>query len=183
MASVAPSAEVALAELASCAPAELSRVSRLREVHAMCSAAGVLQSGTSGSSSAAAHAASAAGPGAADVAKLHALFDAAVAHGMGQMVCHYVDEVCSHDDFSSPDGVEVRSPSPFRGGKRLIADTVTPRKTNRAGETPRQRSAPSTIQSPLPIRNAEGSPLRRTQTISPSALLPSPPPPARAPVN
>ena len=26
---------------------------------------------------------------------------------MPQLVCHYVDEVCGHDDFSSPDGVEA----------------------------------------------------------------------------
>lgn len=99
---------MALAELAGCDPAELSRVARLREVHARCAAAGVLDAAAgSGSASAAAHAASAAGSGASDVARLHALFDAAVRHGMPQLVCHYVEEVCSHDDFSSPDGVEV----------------------------------------------------------------------------
>jgi len=104
--------EMALAELAACSPAELCRVARLREVHARCSAAGVLDAGYGGSFSAASHAgdasAAGAGDGAADVGKLHALFDAAVRHGMPQLVCHYVDEVCSLDDFSSPDGVEVR---------------------------------------------------------------------------
>ena len=107
---MAPTAagEEALAELAACNPAELSRVARLREVHARCSAAGVLDTAAgSGSASAAAHAASAAGEGTTDVAKLHELFDAAVLHGIPQLVCHYVEEVCGQDDFSSPDGVEV----------------------------------------------------------------------------
>ena len=42
-----------------------------------------------------------------DVAKLHQIFDAALRRGVSQLVCHYVDEVCGHDDFSSPDGVEA----------------------------------------------------------------------------
>ena len=104
-----PSAlESALAALADRSPAELSRVPTLRAAHAACAAAGVFDGGAaSASASAAAHAASAAGDGAVDVAKLHQIFDAAVHHGMPQLVCHYVDEVCGHDDFSSPDGVEA----------------------------------------------------------------------------
>lgn len=97
--------EAALAELAACNPAELSRVTKLREVHARCARAGVCTSTAAGSSAAAA--AEIVGTGAADVALLYALFDTAVLHGMPQLVCHYVEEVCSHDDFSSPDGVEV----------------------------------------------------------------------------
>ena len=106
--------ELALAELAACAPGDLSRVARLREIHARCAAAGVLNpswggSVAGGSTAAAAAAGEGEGAGgASDVAKLHALFDAAVRHGMPQLVCHYVDEVCSLDDFTSPDGVEVR---------------------------------------------------------------------------
>ena len=100
--------ESALAALADRSPAELSRVPTLRAAHAACAAAGVFDGGAaSASASAAAHAASAAGDGAVDVAKLHQIFDAAVHHGMPQLVCHYVDEVCGHDDFSSPDGVEA----------------------------------------------------------------------------
>ena len=76
-------------------------------IHSRCAQAGVLTGASVSSASATAHAASAAGDGASDVAKLHQLFDAAVANGMPQLVCHYVDEVCGHDDFSSPDGVEA----------------------------------------------------------------------------
>eukprot|EP00227_Mantoniella_beaufortii_P020849 CAMPEP_0197599684 /NCGR_PEP_ID=MMETSP1326-20131121/31884_1 /TAXON_ID=1155430 /ORGANISM="Genus nov. species nov., Strain RCC2288" /LENGTH=56 /DNA_ID=CAMNT_0043166693 /DNA_START=96 /DNA_END=262 /DNA_ORIENTATION=+ len=43
----ASAAELALAELAACAPGELSRVVRLREIHARCAAAGVLDTGGS----------------------------------------------------------------------------------------------------------------------------------------
>ena len=102
-----PPREQALAELAMCDPADLSKVQKLRVIHSRCAQAGVLTGASVSSASATAHAASAAGDGASDVAKLHQLFDAAVANGMPQLVCHYVDEVCGHDDFSSPDGVEA----------------------------------------------------------------------------
>ena len=102
-----PPREQALAELASCDPADLSKVAKLRVIHSRCAQAGVLTGASVSSATATAHAASAAGDGASDVAKLHQLFDAAVANGMPQLVCHYVDEVCGHDDFSSPDGVEA----------------------------------------------------------------------------
>ena len=102
-----PPREQALTELAMCDPADLSKVQKLRVIHSRCAQAGVLTGASVSSASATAHAASAAGDGASDVAKLHQLFDAAVANGMPQLVCHYVDEVCGHDDFSSPDGVEA----------------------------------------------------------------------------
>ena len=107
-----PPREQALAELASCDPADLSKVAKLRVIHSRCAQAGVLTGASVSSATATAHAASAAGDGASDVAKLHQLFDAAVANGMPQLVCHYVDEVCGHDDFSSPDGVEVSTLAP-----------------------------------------------------------------------
>ena len=155
--------EVALAELAACSPAELCRVARLREVHARCSTAGVLDAGYGGSFSAASHAggasAAGAGNGAADVGKLHALFDAAVRHGMPQLVCHYVDEVCSLDDFSSPDGVEVRPsnsprtpPLPLGTSHTLYKNVQTaPSVTGIAAVcSPRLTSHICRLRSPLP---------------------------------
>ena len=116
-----PAAEAALASLAAVAPAELSRVARLREIHATCAAAGIVPPASVGSSARSSHAGAIApdpglagggSDGAEDVERLHALFDAAVEHGMPQLVCHYVDEVCGHDDFTSPDGVQVSVASP-----------------------------------------------------------------------
>jgi len=101
---MASAAEAALAELAACSPAELSRVVRLHQVHVQCAAAGVLASAAGLPGSAA--------EGKGSVAELHDLFDASVQHGMHQLVCHYVDEVCGHEGFSSPDGVEVHPPQP-----------------------------------------------------------------------
>ena len=101
--SLSPAGEAALDTLVSCLPADLSRVAKLREVHAACSAAGVVDARS-------ATAETSAGDdddGAGDVARLHSLFDAAVRHGASSLVCHYVDEVCGRDDFSSPDGVEA----------------------------------------------------------------------------
>ena len=101
--SLSPAGEAALETLMSCLPADLSRVAKLREVHAACSAAGVVDARSTAETSA--------GDdddgGAGDVARLHSLFDAAVRHGASSLVCHYVDEVCGRDDFSSPDGVEA----------------------------------------------------------------------------
>ena len=103
-----PPIEEALASLAAVDPADLSRVASLRAMHAECAAAGVFAGdlGTSAASAAAARAA-VGDECAPDVAKLHQIFDAAVRRGVSQLVCHYVDEVCGHDDFSSPDGVEA----------------------------------------------------------------------------
>ena len=101
--SLSSAGEAALETLVSCLPADLSRVAKLREVHAACSAAGVVDARS-------ATAETSAGDdddGAGDVARLHSLFDAAVRHGVSSLVCHYVDEVCGRDDFSSPDGVEA----------------------------------------------------------------------------
>jgi len=101
--SLSPTGEAALETLVSCLPADLSRVAKLREVHAACSAAGVVDARS-------ATAETSAGDdddGAGDVARLHSLFDASVRHGASSLVCHYVDEVCGRDDFSSPDGVEA----------------------------------------------------------------------------
>ena len=103
-----PPIEEALASLAAVDPADLSRVASLRAMHAECAAAGVFAGdlGTSAASAAAARAA-VGDECAPDVAKLHQIFDAALRRGVSQLVCHYVDEVCGHDDFSSPDGVEA----------------------------------------------------------------------------
>ena len=99
--SLSPAGEAALDMLVSCHPADLSRVAKLREVHSACVSAGVV-AGRSTQNSTLNDA-----DGASDVAQLHSLFDAAVTHGAGSLVCHYVDEVCGRDDFSSPDGVEA----------------------------------------------------------------------------
>ena len=100
--SLSPAGEAALETLMSCLPADLSRVAKLREVHAACSAAGVVDARSTAETSAGDD-----DDGAGDVARLHSLFDAAVRHGASSLVCHYVDEVCGRDDFSSPDGVEA----------------------------------------------------------------------------
>ena len=101
--SLSPAGEAALETLVSCLPADLSRVAKLREVHAVCSAAGVVDA----RSATAKPSAGDDEDGAGDVARLHGLFDAAVRHGASSLVYHYVDEVCGQDDFSSPDGVEA----------------------------------------------------------------------------
>ena len=108
-AALSPAMERALEDLASTDPSDLSSVKNLREMHARCAAAGVFTAAgpNFGSASAAFHAAASTHDGAADVAKLHLLFDAAVAHGIPHLVCHYVDEVCGRDEFTSPDGVEA----------------------------------------------------------------------------
>ena len=98
--------EAALARLAGSAPEDLCRVSRLRELHGAIDAAGLCSRGIAGGLPVGL------GPGGAvdtssDVKRLHAIFDAAVANGMHYLVSHYVDEVCSMDEFSSPDGVEA----------------------------------------------------------------------------
>ena len=100
--SLSPAGEAALETLMSCLPADLSRVAKLREVHAACSAAGVVDARSTAETSAGDD-----DDGAGDVARLHSLFDAAVRHGASSLVCHYVDEVCGRDDFSSADGVEA----------------------------------------------------------------------------
>ena len=123
--SLSPAGEAALETLMSCLPADLSRVAKLREVHAACSAAGVVDARSTAETSAGDD-----DDGAGDVARLHSLFDAAVRHGASSLVCHYVDEVCGRDDFSSPDGVEAylrdgemvaSGPAATRGAEALLA--------------------------------------------------------------
>ena len=128
--SLSPAGEAALETLMSCLPADLSRVAKLREVHAACSAAGVVDARS-------ATAETSAGDdddGAGDVARLHSLFDAAVRHGASSLVCHYVDEVCGRDDFSSPDGVEAY----LRDGEMVAewAVAATRRVRRRLGASP-----------------------------------------------
>ena len=101
---LSPAFELALESLVSCHPIDLSRVAKLREVHAVCVSAGVVDGSVA---AACAEPGSSDADGARDVARLHSLFHAAVTHGAAQLVCHYVDEVCGRDDFSSPDGVEA----------------------------------------------------------------------------
>ena len=159
---------------AMCDPADLSKVRKLPGDPLAVRARRRLLTGASVSSaSATAHAASAAGDGASDVAKLHQLFDAAVANGMPQLVCHYVDEVCGHDDFSSPDGVEAYlqdgemvaewASEAFRRVQAL--DQAAALRTSRAPRTRSTAPAPSS-------RRSETSSLRSARTPPRAATAP-----------
>ena len=180
-----PPREQALAELAMCDPADLSKVQKLRVIHSRCAQAGVLTGASVSSASATAHAASAAGDGASDVAKLHQLFDAAVANGMPQLVCHYVDEVCGHDDFSSPDGVEAYlqdgemvaewAASSLRSAERALDQAAALRTQGAADEVDRAGAVFEALRDVLvalgadPAAGGDSAEAAETATAQPSA--------------
>ena len=155
--SLSPAGEAALETLMSCLPADLSRVAKLREVHAACSAAGVVDA----RSATAEPSAGDDDDGAGDVARLHSLFDAAVRHGASSLVCHYVDEVCGRDDFSSPDGVEAY----LRDGEMVAEWAVAATRGAEAVLASASASAASNVPSAADAADAAAAVFEATQDV------------------